>query len=500
MHVENPTRTSSRSRMLMSGAALALGLAFAQVPAGAQARELPDFTELVERVGPAVVNIRTAEKVKAAEGQPEMNEQMQEFFRRFGIPVPNPRRGNPRGGNGGNGGNGGGNNDEDGPTRRGVGSGFILSADGYVLTNAHVVQGADEVIVTLTDKRELKAKIIGADQRSDVAVVKVDAGGLPFVKIGDSNRAKVGEWVMAIGSPFGLENTVTAGIISAKQRDTGDLLPLIQTDVAINPGNSGGPLVNMRGEVIGINSQIYSQSGGYMGISFSIPIDEAMRVADQLRAGGRVVRGYLGVLPDDITKEVAESIGLGKPQGAVIRSVVAGSPAEKAGVEGGDVVVKVDGKLVEKASDLRRLVAMVKPGAKATLTVFRRGSMKDLIVTVGEDDRSKRTGSVSPDAEPAAPVVAPGPSAALGLKVSDLLDAQRKELKLKSGVKVDSATGAAARAGLREGDIILSVDNIEVATVKAFQVQIAKADKAKVINLVVRRDDVVSFVLLKPSR
>lgn len=488
MNVETPvSRSPSRARLSLglSSVAMALMLALGQAPAAAQARDLPDFTELVERVGPAVVNIRTAEKVKLSESQQEMNEQMQEFFRRFGVPVPNPRRGTPR-------------DDDDGPTRRGVGSGFILSADGYVMTNAHVVQGADEVIVTLTDKRELKAKIIGADQRSDVAVVKVEASGLPVVKIGDSARARVGEWVMAIGSPFGLENSVTAGIISAKQRDTGDLLPLIQTDVAINPGNSGGPLVNMRGEVIGINSQIYSQNGGYMGISFAIPIDEAMRVADQLRAGGRVVRGFLGVLPDDITKEVAEAIGLGKAAGAVVRNVTSGSPAEKGGVEGGDVIVKVDGKPVEKAADLRRLIAAVKPGAKATLTVFRRGSYKDLSVTIGEDERSKRADAGSVDSDAAAP--AANPSAALGLKVSDLADGQRKDLRLKAGVKVDGASGAAARAGLREGDIILSVNNVEVGSVKAFQAQIAKADKAKIINLVVRRDDVVSFVLLKPAR
>ena len=486
MHAEK-SRAARSARFLLSSTTLALTLALGQAPAVAQPRELPDFAELVERVGPAVVNIRTAEKVKAPEGPVEMNEQMQEFFRRFGIPVPNPRRNTPRGG---------GTPDEDGPTRRGVGSGFILSADGYVLTNAHVVQGADEVIVTLTDKRELKAKIVGADPRSDVAVVKVEATGLPVVKVGDSNKARVGEWVMAIGSPFGLENTVTAGIISAKQRDTGDLLPLIQTDVAINPGNSGGPLVNMRGEVIGINSQIYSQNGGYMGISFAIPIDEAMRVADQLRAGGRVVRGFLGVLPRDITKEEAEALGLGKPQGAVVSNVTAGSPAEKGGIEGGDVITKVDGKVVEKALDLRRMIAAIKPGSRTMLTVFRRGGFKEVAVTVGEAERAKpgADGTADKDA-PAASA-----SAALGLKVSELTDAQRKELKLKSGVKVDAATGAAARAGLREGDLILSVDNVEVATVKAFQAQMAKADKAKVINLVVRRDDVVSFVLLKPAR
>ena len=487
MHAENRL-PPARTRFLLSSATLAFALALGQAPAFAQPRELPDFAELVERVGPAVVNIRTAEKVKVADNQAEMNEQMQEFFRRFGIPVPNQRRGAPRGGT----------PDDDAPTRRGVGSGFILSADGYVLTNAHVVQGADEVIVTLTDKRELKAKIIGADQRSDVAVVKVEASGLPIVKVGDSNKARVGEWVMAIGSPFGLENTVTAGIISAKQRDTGDLLPLIQTDVAINPGNSGGPLVNMRGEVIGINSQIYSQNGGYMGISFAIPIVEAVRVADELRAGGRVVRGFLGVLPRDITKEEADALGLGKAQGAVVSSVNAGSPAEKGGVEGGDVITKVDGKVVEKAVDLRRMIAAVKPGNKATLTVFRRGSFKDLVVTVGEAERPKAGSDGTADKEsPAA-----NASAALGLKVSELTDAQRKELKLKSGVKVDSVSGVAARAGLREGDLILSVDNVEVSTVKAFQAQLAKADKdkAKVINLVVRRDDVVSFVLLKPVR
>ena len=487
MHAETRPHPA-RTRFLLSSTALALALAVGQAPAVAQPRDLPDFAELVERVGPAVVNIRTAEKVKVPEGQSGMDERMQEFFRRFGIPVPDQRRGTPRGGD---------TPDDDGPMRRGVGSGFILSADGYVLTNAHVVQGADEVIVTLTDKRELKAKIIGADQRSDVAVVKVEATGLPVVKVGDSNKARVGEWVMAIGSPFGLENTVTAGIISAKQRDTGDLLPLIQTDVAINPGNSGGPLVNLRGEVIGINSQIYSQSGGYMGIAFAIPIADAIRVADELRAGGRVVRGYLGVLPDDITKEIAEAIGLSKPQGAVIRRVIEGSPAEKAGVEGGDVVTKVDGKIVDKAADLRRLVANVKPGAKTTLTVFRRGVTKDIVVTIGEDERSKKPGGSDGGNEPSP---AAAPSAALGLKVSELTEAQRKEMKLKSGVKVDAATGVAARAGLREGDLILSVDNVEVASVKAFQAQIAKADKAKVINLVVRRDDVVSFVLLKPAR
>ena len=279
--------TLSLALALAGGSALLAAPAPAQspasaVPAATMVRGLPDFTELVEQVGPSVVNIRTLEKVSGRVGPAGMDEDMLEFFKRFGLPMPNvprqqrPQRPAP---------------DEEQP--RGVGSGFILTPDGYVMTNAHVVDGADEVIVTLTDKREFKAKIVGADKRTDVAVVKIDATGLPAVKVGDVSRLKVGEWVMAIGSPFGLENTVTAGIVSAKQRDTGDYLPFIQTDVAINPGNSGGPLINMRGEVVGINSQIYSRSGGFMGISFAIPMDEAMRVSEQLRATGRVTRGAL---------------------------------------------------------------------------------------------------------------------------------------------------------------------------------------------------------------
>ncbi len=315
--------------LALASAVLVAGLMLTAHPSQAQSRELPDFTELVERVGPAVVNIRTLERRgQAAAGGPELDPNMEEFLRRFGIPLPgrpDPRRG-PRGGG------------DDEPQQRGVGSGFIVTADGYVLTNAHVVEGADEVIVTLTDKREFKARTIGADRRTDVAVVKIEATGLPVAKLGDSNRVKVGEWVVAIGSPFGFDNTVTAGIVSAKQRDTGDYLSFLQTDVAINPGNSGGPLINMRGEVVGINSQIFSRSGGFMGISFAIPMDDAMRVYEQLRSTGRVIRGRIGVQIAPVTKDVAESIGLGKALGALVQSVVAGDPADKAGVEAGDII------------------------------------------------------------------------------------------------------------------------------------------------------------------
>ncbi len=473
---------------LVAGA-LALGATLSLMPVQsvmAQVRGLPDFTDLVEAVGPSVVNIRTLEKAKAGAAS-GADEQMLEFFKRFGIPVPpnmprapRPDRSQP---------------DEDQP--RGVGSGFILSSDGLVMTNAHVVEGADEVLVTLTDKREFKAKIIGTDKRTDVAVVKIEATGLPAVKIGDMNRLKVGEWVMAIGSPFGLENTVTAGIVSAKQRDTGDYLPFIQTDVAINPGNSGGPLINMRGEVVGINSQIYSRSGGFQGISFAIPIDEATRVADQLRSTGRVTRGRIGVQIDQVSKDVAESIGLGRAQGALVRGVEAASPAEKAGIEAGDIITRFEGKVIDKATDLPRLVGNVKPGTKSTVTVFRRGASRDMSVIIGEVEAEKPVRKAqAPEVKP--PVA--GPAQAMGLMVSELPDALKKELKLKGGVKVDTSEGASARAGLREGDVILAIANTEISGVKDFEAALAKIDKGKPVNVLFRRSEWTQYALIRPAR
>lgn len=476
---------------MMLGAALNLPVAAqAQAPAAPVVRGLPDFTDLVEQVGPAVVNIRTVERVRAGGRSGPGDEEMQEFFRRFfGIPLPGTPRQGPR-------------QEPQEPSERevprGVGSGFIISADGFVMTNAHVVDGADEVLVTLTDKREFKARIVGADKRTDVAVVKIEASGLPAVRIGDVSRLKVGEWVMAIGSPFGLENTVTAGIVSAKQRDTGDYLPFIQTDVAVNPGNSGGPLINMRGEVVGINSQIYSRSGGFMGISFAIPIDEAMRVSEQLRANGRVTRGRIGVQIDQVSKDVAESIGLGKPQGALVRGVESGSPADKAGVEAGDIITRFDGRAIEKASDLPRLVGNTKPGTRSALTVFRRGQTRDLSITIAELEPEQV--ARRPAARGSAPPKAGEAAQALGLTVAELTETQKKELKVRHGVRVEAASDAGARAGLREGDVILSIGNVEIRNVREFETAVAKTERGKPVNMLVQRGELVQFVLVRPSR
>ncbi|WP_404303225.1 DegQ family serine endoprotease [Alicycliphilus denitrificans] len=468
----------------------ATGMLASPAPVHAQSapalRGLPDFTELVEQVGPSVVNIRTTEKVSARPSMNGMDEEMLEFFKRFGIPVPKiPRQQGPQR-----------QQPEEQP--RGVGSGFILSSDGYVMTNAHVVDGAEEVLVTLADKREFKARIIGADKRTDVAVVKIDATGLPAVRVGDVSRLKAGEWVMAIGSPFGLENTVTAGIVSAKQRDTGDYLPFIQTDVAINPGNSGGPLINMRGEVVGINSQIYSRSGGFMGISFAIPMDEAMRVSEQLRASGRVSRGRIGVQIDAVSKDVAESLGLAKSQGALVRGVETGSPAEKAGIEAGDIITRYDGKPVDKVADLPRLVGNTKPGTKTSITVFRRGATRDLSITIAEVESDEKTVAKAADLEGKSK-----PSTAaqqLGLVMAEITPAQAKELKIKGGVRVVSADDAAARAGLRADDVIVALANTEVRNLKEFEAVLAKIDKSKPINVLLRRGEWAQYTLIRPSR
>ena len=482
-----------------------LTVSVAMTASQASARGLPDFTELVEQVGPSVVNIRTIEKAstrsRAGDLGGDNDEDMQELLRRFfgerGLPQPKadpkdpkadpraPKNGKPQA-------------EPKQERQRGVGSGFVLSSDGFVMTNAHVVDGADEVLVTLTDKREFKAKIIGADKRSDVAVIKIEASGLSAIKIGDVSKLKVGEWVMAIGSPFGLENTVTAGIVSAKQRDTGELLPLIQTDVAINPGNSGGPLINMRGEVVGINSQIYSRSGGFQGISFAIPMDEAIRVSNQLRSSGRVARGRIGVQIETVNKDVADAMGLAKTQGALVRGVEAGGPAALAGVEAGDVILKFGGVTIEKSSDLPRIVGNTKPGSKSTITVFRRGNTKEFPISLidFEDEKVAKAPSSSKTEKPKSGTGAQ----ALGLVISDLSDSQKKEMKIKSGVVVESATEQAARAGLRENDVIVSIAGNEISNVKEFEAVLSKTDKSKSISIMYKRGDWMQFTLIKPAK
>src|SRR6267378_4774520 len=337
-------------------------------------RDLPDFTRVVEEQGNAVVNISTTQAVRRSGALPQVpgmeDEEVLEFFRRFiprqpgpGQPAPGPR-----------------------PESRSLGSGFVISQDGYVLTNAHVVEGADEITVKFTDKRELKAKVIGADKRTDIALIKIDATGLPAVRFGDPAKLKVGEWVVAIGSPFGFENTVTAGIVSAKGRSLPqeNFVPFIQTDVAINPGNSGGPLFNMRGEVVGINSQIYSRTGGFMGLSFAIPIDVALDIQKQLREKGRVARGRIGVVIQEVTRDLATSFGLDRPRGALVNSVEKGSPADRAGIEATDIITGFDGKPVENSSDLPRLVGSTRPGSQAAVEVWRKGAARKLSITVGE--------------------------------------------------------------------------------------------------------------------
>ena len=475
------------SRILLSAALLA---AFSAPTAFAASQVsvpvvtgLPDFTDLIERVGPAVVNIRTTEKVKLGQGSPG-DEEMQEFLRRFfgqQMPRPSPRgkRGAPQ---------------QEEEVQRGVGSGFIISNDGLVLTNAHVVEGADEVLITLTDRREFKAKVLGADKRSDVAVLKLEASNLPYLKIGDSSKIRVGEWVIAIGSPFNLENSVSAGIISAKARDTGDYLPLIQTDVAVNPGNSGGPLINMRGEVIGINSQIATLSGGYNGISFAVPIDEAIRVSDQLRKTGKVARGRLGVQIGEVGKDVAESLGLGKARGAEVALVEPGGPADKAGIKVGDIILKFNGVAIDRSGDLPRQVGGTAIGSRAVVTVWRKGTQLDIPVTVAQLEDEKPAAKPTP--KKPKPEAVPN---ALGLHVSDLTDAQRKELK-QDAVLVDSAEGAAARADVRPGDLILQVNNVEVKDAKQFNAMVAKLDPKKPVALLVRRDTVTAYRVIRPRQ
>jgi len=446
-----------------------------------------DFTELAEKASPAVVNIRTTEKIVVNQGG-NQDDEMQELFKRFfGVPMPQqpgqaPRKHKPTPQQPGT--------EEEVP--RGIGSGFIISQDGFVLTNAHVVDGADEVYVNLTDKREFKARVIGIDKRTDVAVVKIEGTRLPWLPIGDSDKIKVGQWVVAIGSPFGLDNSVSAGIISSKARDTGDFLPLIQTDVAVNPGNSGGPLINMNGEVVGINSQIYSRSGGFMGISFAVPIDEAMKVVDQLKSSGKVSRSRIGVKLSEVPKDVAESFGLAKGQGAFISMVEPGLPADKAGIVAGDIVLEFNGQPVTKWTDLSRFVANTKPGTKSTVTLWSKGKTRTVTLVTGEmeqDNKQAKEKEKVPEPQ----------SNVLGLFVTDLTDDQKRDLKVSSGVIVENVDGSAARAGIQPGDLITQLNNADIKDAKQFKALVAKLDAKKVAVVLVRRGDSSQFIPLKPA-
>lgn len=491
------SRSPALARAMVMVAMLVLGPAVSELghaQAAAANYNLPDFTDLVEKASPAVVNIRTTERIRSRGNSPE-DDEMAEFFRRFfGVPMPGmptpPRRGQPQ------------QPPQGEEQSRGVGSGFIISQDGYVMTNAHVVADAETIYVTLPDKREFKAKLIGSDKRTDVALLKIEATGLPRLALGDSDKIRPGEWVLAIGSPFGLDNSVTAGIVSAKGRDTGDYLPFIQTDVAVNPGNSGGPLINLRGEVIGINSQIYSRSGGYMGISFAIPIDEAMRVSEQLKASGKVTRGRIAVAIGDVTKEVADSLGLGRARGALVGSVEPGGPAEKAGIEAGDIILKYNGRDIEKASDLPRMVGDTKPGTRVPLQVWRKGQTREVPITVTELEpdgaktaarKGERRGNGSEEQQQATK-----PNA-LGLIVNDLSEARLREMKVKSGVEVDTADGPAASAGIRPGDIILRVGDTDITGARQFNELVKSLDKSKMAAVFVRRGDATQVLTLRPQ-
>jgi len=492
----------NRLHASLLGALAVVGLALpavapASTPVPASSvQTLPDFADLVEKYGPAVVNINTQTRTPRA-AMPGLSEDdpFYEFFRRF---MPPDQQRNPRGDRGDRSDRGE-KGTPRGPLRPfGLGSGFIVSQDGFIVTNAHVVENAEEITVRLTDKRELKAKVVGADLRSDIAVLKVDATNLPVVKIGDTSKLRVGEWVIAIGSPFGFANTVTAGIVSAKSREnlSGDpnldAIPFIQTDVAVNPGNSGGPLLNMRGEVVGINSQIFSRTGSFMGISFAIPIDYAFNVADQLMKTGHVTRGRIGVSISAVNRDLAESLGLPKPQGAAVGTVEDNSPAAKAGIEAGDVILKIDGRPVEGSADLSRTIRAMKPGTKTTLNVWRGGKTRDVAVTIAEfkDDEAPKVAAK----DSKKPEVKPGK---LGLAVTELSADQKKTLKVAGGVAVEAVDGAALAAGISPGDVILRVNNVDVSSVKSFNDAVSKIDTKKPVALLVRDENGTRFVTFR---
>jgi serine protease Do len=443
--------------------------------ASAQTRELPDFADLVEKQGPAVVNISTTQIIRNAPGFPNIPEgdPFYEFFRRFAPQMPREQE------------------------SQSLGSGFIISTDGYIMTNAHVVDHAEKITVRLTDKREFKAKVVGADKRTDVALLKIEASGLPVLALGDPGKLRVGEWVVAIGSPFGFDSSVTAGIVSAKGRSLqqDNFVSFIQTDVAINPGNSGGPLFNMNGEVVGINSQIYTRSGGSMGLSFAIPIDVAFQVSEQLRNTGKVTRGRIGVTIQELTRELADSFGLSKTKGALISSVEKNAPADKAGIEASDVILKFDGKPVESSGDLPRMVAATKPGSKVAVELWRKGESKLVSVVVAEMPGDEQLAS-APNRKPSdneARMIS-----RLGIVVSELNKEQQEATQLAGGLVVDEVLGGAAQAaGLQQGDILLKIGNTQILSLAQFKGIIKRVGPGRNVALLIKRGDSALYVAIR---
>jgi len=448
------------------------------VPASAPSA-LPDFAGLVERLGQAVVNVEVVGRARVTSRQfsPE-EDPFYDFFRRFGIPSPFAI---PEG---------------QAPLRRGAGSGFIITPDGYILTNAHVVADADEVTVRLTDRREFQAKVIGSDRRTDVALIKIDAKNLPVVKIGEEADLRPGDWVLAIGSPFGLENSVTAGIVSATSRAVGGEtdVPFIQTDVAVNPGNSGGPLFNLKGEVVGINSMIFSRTGGYMGISFAIPIEVAMHVRDQLLKTGRVVRGKIGVTVQNVDASLAQSFGLDPPRGALVSSVESGGPADKAGIKPGDVILKVDDQEIDRTGSLSNYISRRTPGQESTVTVWRGGKEKKLDVRIAElkdaSSTSARNGGGRDSEE----------GARLGVVVRPLTEDEKARAEIENGVRVVNVSGPAAIAGVQVGDIILAINQRDVESPEGLREQVKKLRDGSVAALLVLRDRGQIFIPVRVGK